>query len=101
MPPKKLSVSTSDFLLYFIEALSDTAVQDKLRATLSKSFDYESLADKVSQRLILRINKLEAALEEKDKVIQSLTDKVGDMEQKLDDLEQYSRRSSERIAGIK
>jgi len=99
MGPKKLS--SSDFALYLIEALSDSAVQDKLQTTLRKSFDYDDLADKVSQRFIARINKLEAALKEKEEVITSLAEKVESLELKVDDLEQYSRRSSVRISGIK
>ena len=43
---------------------------------------------------------LRAVVEEKDAVIQQLQTQVSELDQKLDDLEQYTRRNSLRVSGI-
>ena len=48
-----------------------------------------------------RLDSLEKALSEKDSKIKHLEEKATHLESKLDDLEQYSRKNSERISGIK
>jgi len=101
MPQTRASVSSSDFALYFIEALNDISVQESLKKTLVGAFDYDQLADRVSQKLQLRITTLEATITEQGQTIQSLEEKVDVLENKIDDLEQYSRRSSVRISGLK
>ena len=99
MAPK--AVKQNEFALYLIEALSDSTVQQKLSDTIKGSFNYDTLADKVGQRLTVRIKLLENQLEEKDHKINELTNRVEELESKMDDQEQYSRRSSVRISGIK
>jgi len=81
-----------------LEALDDEAVASKLKKILCP--DYDQLADIVAAKLGVRLKKLENQLNEKDDIIDSLTKRLEDAENKLDDTEQYSRRTSVRIAGI-
>lgn len=87
-----------NFALNFLEALDDAAVADKLKKILSP--DYDQLADVVAAKLSVRLKKLEDELEKKDEMIISLKKRLEDVENKLDDTEQYSRRTSVRISGI-
>ena len=81
-----------------LEALGDEAVVAKLRKILCP--DYDRLADVVAAKLSVRLKKLEDKLQENDELIVSLTKRLEEAENKLDDTEQYSRRTSVRIAGI-
>ena len=86
------------FAMNFLEALDDPSVATKLRKLLSP--DYDHLADVVAAKLSVRLKKLENELKEKDETITSLTKRLQEVEHKLDDTEQYSRRTSIRIAGV-
>ena len=89
---------TEHFALNFLEALDDAAVAEKLRRITSP--DYDQLADVVAAKLSVRLKKLEDELVKKDEMITSLKKRLEDAEDKLDDTEQYSRRTSVRIVGI-
>lgn len=81
-----------------LEALDDKTVAAKLRKILTP--DYDKLADIVAAKLSVRLKKLEDELHEKNEVIDTLKRRLENAENKLDDTEQYSRRTSVRIAGI-
>ena len=61
----------------------------------------EEIADLVVSKLSVVIDKLQQSLAEKDTIIAKLEQRVSDAEKKLDDIEQYSRRTSVRITGIR
>ena len=63
--------------------------------------DYDKIADLVATKVDRRMAKLEEKLKEKDDVIEDLNSIVNALESKIDDLEQYSRRTSIRIHGLK
>ena len=86
------------FALSLIEAFKDPSVLENLKQATKP--DYDAIADKVASKLGAVINKLQKAVETKDRQITELQTRVDRLEAKLDDQEQYSRRTSVRISGI-
>ena len=60
----------------------------------------DRIASAVVNTIIQRLDKLEAVLDEKNKKICHLEQTLVELEDKVDKLEQYSRRTSIRISGI-
>ena len=92
------SLSSDRFALLMIEALCDPTVIGKIREACR--MDYDEIADRVQMRLRGVIQKLEDELEVKDRQIFALEKRVAAAELQLDEQEQYSRRTSVRIAGL-
>lgn len=86
------------FKLALIEAYKDTAVCDALSAAVLKHI--EVMADKVTLRIDARLKALTDQIKEKDARIDTLEASVRDLQVKLDDQEQYSRREALRVDGI-
>lgn len=88
-PPKKTSfvIEEEDFSRLFLAALNDTAIARKLEET-------------VCSRLSKEINELREIVKRKDSEIETLNGKINQLENKVDDLEQYSRRNSLRVDGL-
>ena len=85
---KKIGMDEEQFVKAFIKALQTDAVMDILK---------QAVTDKLS----LEIRELKDLLKEKDHKIKQLQKQVSELENKADGLEQYSRRNSLRIFGIK
>ena len=106
MGPKKPDKTTSNtnfassesFALSVIESLSDPGVISSLKDALQT--DNNTVADLVVTKLSARFQRLEDLLASKDREISDLKSKVLELEHKLDDQEQYSRRTSVRISGV-
>ena len=95
-----MAMSSSDFAVYLEEALTNASVKEKLQEVMTPILNVDKIADLVSSKLRVQITRLETLLKEKDVKIAHLTDRVKDLEGKIDDQEQYSRRTSVRIAGL-
>ena len=105
MPPKRRGGSASDstevaprddaMLLRFVELLSEETVVEKLRGMFSP----RALTDKLDL-LTETIAKLNDRLDKKDIYIAALEARLSLVEDSLDQLEQYSRRSNLRFFGI-
>ena len=96
--PSAASLSSEEFALYLIEALKDQAVITGLREAVKQ--DKDDLADIVASKVNDRIALLDERLAAKDAAILKLEKRVAELESKIDQQEQYSRRTSVRIAGI-
>ena len=94
----QLSLTSEQFAVFLIEALQDESVQDNLRKSVK--IDHEKVADLVTAKLGLQIKHLQTIVQAKDARIKELEVKVAQLEQKADNQEQYSRRTSIRISGI-
>ena len=81
------TASTTNFTSDLFEALCEPKVAKKLKELLVDELRHE-------------VAELRTIIMAKDKQILDLTTKVQDLEDKADDLEQYSRRNSLRISGI-
>ena len=92
-------LSTDNLCLCLIEALQDTAVIEKIKEITRK--DREEIADLAVQKYAQRIKRLEDHIAAQDKKIKDMEEVMNSLEAKLDDQEQYSRRTSVRISGIK
>ena len=90
--------SSESFALSVIESLADPGVISSLQDALRT--DNNTVADLVVAKLSSRFKRLEELIASKDKEISALKTKVQELENKLDDQEQYSRRTSIRISGI-
>ena len=90
--------SSSDFALLLIEALKDEQVQE----CLSKAFkpNEEKIAQLVTSHLQVKFSAMQNKIDAQNKRIETLEKTVPELQQKQDDAEQYSRRTSVRIAGI-
>lgn len=84
--------------LELIHALKDPAVLDTLRESV---INYDLLIDKLSLRLESRFKKMEEEIARRDKRISDLENTVSELALKCDDQEQYSRRTSVRISGVR
>ena len=86
------------FVLHLIEALNDPQVQ----AALSKASrpNEERIAQLISSHLEIRFKGMQKQIDDQSKRIAFLEKTVSDLQSKQDDAEQYSRRTSVRIAGI-
>ena len=80
----------------FIEALSNPSVVAKL----NKAIDYDRISTAVSNQVEILIKPLTDKLAEKDAQIDKLHTKCQALEERCDDLEQYSRKDSIRIFGL-
>ena len=87
---------SSGFALQLIEALMDPQVQQSFRSLI----DTDKIADLVSAKLEVRFKGLHDMIETQQKRIEALEQTVLELKEKQDDSEQYSRRTSIRIAGI-
>lgn len=92
-------LSSDNLCLCLIEALQDTAVIEKIKEITRK--DREEIAELAVQKYSQRIKKLEDHIAAQDKTIKDMKEVISSLEAKLDDQEQYSRRTSVRISGIK
>ena len=61
---------------------------------------FERLADKMLERVDTRLKAMSIELEKKDACIKSLQQTVAQMQMKIDEHEQYSRREALRISGL-
>lgn len=98
MTDSTLTMSTDHFVLCFKEALKDSEILDALKVITNPN--KQELADMVSGEIYKQLQPLRDELRQRDEVISSLKKNVHSLEQQIDDLEQYSRRESVRIAGI-
>ena len=76
-----------DFTKCFLAALNNPVVS-------------ESLGNLMGNRVREEVQQLHTLLERKDAEIAQLTDKIEDLESRLDQAEQYSRRNCIRIVGL-
>ena len=84
-------LDSSTLVLAFIEALI---------TKLNKAIDYDRISTAVSNQVERLIKPLTDKLAEKDAEIDQLTSKCQALEERCDDLEQYSRKDSIRIFGL-
>ena len=82
-----------------VEAMKEPPVVKHLEE-IARS-NKEEIAELVVSKLSAKIDKLQESLVEKDSIIAQLEKRVSLAEAKLDDIEQYSRRTSIRIMGVK
>ena len=90
------NIEYDTLLVAFIEALSDPLVVAKL----NKAIDYDRISTAVSNQVEILIKPLTDKLAEKDSQINKLHTKCQALEERCDDLEQYSRKDSIRIFGL-
>lgn len=93
------SITDDQLVLSVIAAMKEPDVVEHLKEA-ARSVK-EEIADLVVSKLSVIIDKLQQSLAEKDTVIAKLEERVSNAEKKLDDIEQYSRRTSIRITGIR
>ena len=105
-----MGIDQTDFARAFISALNDESVIKKLDDTIGAQLHFElknikeankKLKDDLSAEFHKEVESLRNIITEKDAKINELEQKVSSLEVKLDDYEQYSRRNSLRITGIK
>lgn len=88
MPNKRgLAMEEEEFSRLFLAALNDAAIARKLEET-------------VCGRLSKEIGELREIVKRKDSEIEILNRKINQLENKVDDSEQYSRRNSLRVDGL-
>ena len=90
------TIEYDTLVVAFIEALSDPLVVAKL----NKAIDYDRIFTAVSNHVEILIKPLTDKLAEKDAQIDKLDTKCQALEERCDDLEQYSRKDSIRIFGL-
>ena len=90
------NIEYDTLLVAFIEALSDPLVVAKL----NKAIDYDRISTAVSNQVEILIKPLTDKLAAKDAQINKLHTKCQALEERCDDLEQYSRKDSIRIFGL-
>ena len=93
-----LSPECAALLSPLLEALQHPAVAAKFRTLIPTA---DEIAHSVSLRLEARFRKMEEELKVKGQLIRDLGARVEMLEAQADDQEQYSRRTSVRIANIK
>ena len=86
----------SHFAVYLLEALKDPQVQ----SALNKSIDHSKINDNVSIEVGKHIKILQEKIKKQDQEISDLKEKNLDLENRLTDLEQYSRKNTLKIEGI-
>ena len=86
----------SHFTLYLLEALKDPQV----KSALNKSIDHMKINDNVSIEVGKHIKILQEKIKKQDQEISDLKEKNLDLENRLTDLEQYSRKNTLKIEGI-
>lgn len=84
--------------VFLIEAFKDPSVLEALKRAVA--IDHDVMADLVANKVGVRIQRMEEALASRDQRIEELETKVADFALKIDEQEQYSRRTSIRISGI-
>lgn len=91
------TMQPDEFKVILLEALSDDAVVRKQQEVMKTALDkiYERIND-----LNLRHDALKKQVEKKDIEITALHKKVDNLEQKIDDMEQWQRKGSIRIQGL-
>ena len=87
------------FALLLLEALKDPSVTQRLE--LITKPDHQRIADEVEARMTKIIRRYEEDLAAKSREIVALQHRVEELEARSDDQEQYSRRTSVRISGVK
>ena len=92
-----LAMSGDEFKLNFVDALKDKDCVQALADIIKKS--NESLLDEIKS-LKSSVTYLKDQIEVKDSIILSLRQDNANFVERLDDMEQYSRRASMRIYGL-
>ena len=90
------SYNPDHFSLYVIEALKDPQV----KAQLNISIDLEFISKHVQNQLQEKLTSLESKITEKDKLITDLKKQNSDLQLRVVELEQYSRKNCLKIEGI-
>ena len=86
----------SHFIVYLLEALKDPQV----KSAQNKSIDHTKINDNVSIEVGKHIKILQDKIKKQDQEISDLKEKNLDLENRLTDLEQYSRKNTLKIEGI-
>ena len=87
------------FYLNLIEAFNDEPVASSIAKALQSQFD--SMLDKIAVQMDTKIKHFVDLVKAKDEKIDSLENIVEDLQYKLDEYEQYSRREALWFSGIK
>ena len=110
-----MGIDQSEFIKAFVLALSEETVINKLDSAICGKLHMEvgNLTDvhnkfqqdvsqfrEINTQLQMEVSSLRRIVQDKDSKITSLEARVAELEIKLDDQEQYSRRNSLRISGI-
>ena len=96
--PRPGSLTRDNLQESLLEVMEAPAILDRFRRLLKE--DREDLAKIIVSQLSDRLDAMETAIAAKDKEIKDLKGKLQTAEQKLDNQEQYSRRTSVRLSGI-
>ena len=79
-----------------VDAIKEALQDDNVVAGLAKR-----IASVVTETIAARLNAMDKSLRDKDEKIKQLEEHVKRVNAQLDHMEQYSRRSSVRVTGIK
>ena len=80
-----------------MDALSEPDVVKKLNRD---TINYDRISKEVSKHVQTLVQPLIDTIKQKDAEIAVLNDKCDELQERCDDLEQYSRKNSIRISGI-
>ena len=87
----------SRLVLALMDALSEPDVVKKLNRD---TINYDRISKEVSKQVQTLVQPLIDTIKQKDVEIAALNDKCDELQERCDDLEQYSRKNSIRISGI-
>ena len=87
----------SRLVLALMDALSEPDVVKKLNRD---TINYDRISKEVSKQVQTLVQPLIDSIKQKDAEIAALNDKCDELQERCDDLEQYSRKNSIRISGI-
>ena len=91
------TLSTDELSMALIEALSSEDVINKLNRD---SINYARITNEVTKRIKLIVDPLLNKFKEKDLEMEDLKAKYNELNDRCDDLKQYSRKNSLRISGV-
>ena len=91
-------MDSNAFALCLMEALQSPDVVSSFSLALKPTLD--AIVDRIDAKMNARLKELQEELKEKDDTILKLSERVEELEGRIDDQEQYSRRTSVRLSGI-
>ena len=95
-PSKTTMMSSDEFTLAMIEALKSNDVQ----SMINQAIDYDKIGKIVAEEVGKNFKMLTDKLAQKDKEISDLKSQICELQNKYDDVEQYSRKRNLRIDGV-
>lgn len=97
---KQVLVNEDEFALMLIETLKKADIAEYMKGIMKTAFEALNVRQIISEEVAKQVKTLKDEAVEREKKITAMQNSIDDLEEKLDSIEQYSRRESLRFSGI-